>query len=72
MLLCQFGVTWAMAMAVTARYPTPKALMRALRACDSDEARESLLAGMVYDGRKKIRSDVAKIMAWLYSMEELD
>ncbi len=72
MLMEQHGVTQPMAEAVTTRFPTLGSLIRAYRdSCYSDEERENLLVGMTYDGHKKIRPAVSKVIAWLYNDEHL-
>ena len=68
MLIQQFGVTWSMANAITSVYPTLGALMDAYDDNDKDEeAIEKMLAGLNYDGGKKLRADISKVMGWLYN-----
>ena len=73
MLVQQHGVTVSMANVIVEKYPTIGALMRAYENCDTQEEKEELLTGLVYEsGTKKIRSATSKVLAWLYNDKSLN
>ena len=61
-----------MANAITEKYETLGKLMEAYEALGDKSDRESLLTGLSYDGRKKIRPDISKVIAWLYTKDVLE
>ena len=66
------GLSPGMAWAITEKYPTPALLREGYTNCSSDEERECLLTGMVYDGTKKLPKAVSKAVSWLYNDSHLN
>ncbi|TRY73666.1 hypothetical protein TCAL_01883 [Tigriopus californicus] len=71
-LCCQHGVTWPMASAIADEYSTLANLMEVYANCQNSEERENLLAGLSFEGGKRlISAQVSKIISWLFSDEQL-
>ena len=71
MLICQKGLSAAMAWAITDKYPTLAAMKRAFNACYSDGERDKLVSGIPYDnGRKKVPLSVSKTLCALFCDRE--
>ena len=62
-------MTWSMANAVTAVYPTPAALMEAYDACMDDGKRDALLADVEFERGKRIGAKVSRACAALFNTE---